>query len=678
MKISKGLFFTLLLLFFVITPGVKIGILDGIPLTNELDWFVLLAIIITWISIRLERAENVSRYFLITLISVAILKICLIFLYTPFGLTGKYYANSAEWQGNYERSVDYPLLEGTRIDDRIDFTGRSHSVLHNHFKLHFLNDLKYNLYGPDKPHRMTLPFSVIWDCYIFVPADIAVNIGVSASGYASLYINDNHLEVRDGEHSMPVLLHKGNNRVQLKYAVPDLRNRSITLFWDKGFPGDKIVITGNNLFPSEITASAYYINKIVYWINILLHLFMAYLSIRTIIRCAPTVAIAPGFPVIAGGIFLAIGIAHTYWRWLGPAEFVLSGGDDWLTYESFARSIIMDDTVGKDAFYYAPFYSYFLALLHLVFGEEWIYVIFAQYFLAFLMLLLQHRIATALFSRKSADISIVISALQFLALGYPPVLLATVLISFLLMAALYMIMQMSVHTPAKVIPAGLVTGLAIITRPEFLLMPLILVVFLFRQAMVRKYTLAVVFVSAAALFPLGVALRNYLVAGRFVLTTNMSVNLSIGNPAPPAVVIDRQAAGNYPSFIRNNGELLEVVEYLRQKPWVFIKGLARKFVYCFGFNLDESRRFEPVIIIPAFLFVLGLAWLIWSGRETHWLLLSIIILHIGILTIFFPWTYRFRLVAPVFSLMNIYGGIFLEKVYCFLVKRRSDCIDEAK
>src|SRR5206468_2352574 len=66
---------------------------------------------------------------------------------------------------------------------------------------------------------------------------------------------------------------------------------------------------------------------------------------------------------------------------------LLSGGNDWLAYETFARDIAFNGplmTAGKplgqgEAFYYQPLYAYLLTPLHLLLGESVYGVLVAQY-----------------------------------------------------------------------------------------------------------------------------------------------------------------------------------------------------------------------------------------------------------------------------------------------------------
>jgi hypothetical protein len=74
-------------------------------------------------------------------------------------------------------------------------------------------------------------------------------------------------------------------------------------------------------------------------------------------------------------IALSVAVAAASAQWLigsWSSVLVRSGGDDWLTYESHARSILETGTLegGEAVFYYQPLYRYAKFLLRLAFGES--------------------------------------------------------------------------------------------------------------------------------------------------------------------------------------------------------------------------------------------------------------------------------------------------------------------
>ena len=82
---------------------------------------------------------------------------------------------------------------------------------------------------------------------------------------------------------------------------------------------------------------------------------------------------SPGGVRRARGGAELLGHAHLFGR-----AVILSGGNDWLAYESFARDILLNGpllTEGRALgqglpFYYQPLYIYWVALTHLLLGES--------------------------------------------------------------------------------------------------------------------------------------------------------------------------------------------------------------------------------------------------------------------------------------------------------------------
>src|SRR5262249_19197941 len=82
--------------------------------------------------------------------------------------------------------------------------------------------------------------------------------------------------------------------------------------------------------------------------------------------------------VVAAASAWAIAESLYFLRFFHEHVILFGGGDDWLTYETYARDIALHGplmTLGRpighgEAFYFQPLYSYFLALTHLVFGES--------------------------------------------------------------------------------------------------------------------------------------------------------------------------------------------------------------------------------------------------------------------------------------------------------------------
>src|SRR6185436_7959092 len=82
-------------------------------------------------------------------------------------------------------------------------------------------------------------------------------------------------------------------------------------------------------------------------------------------------------PLLAGLLLVVVAYALLTTSELAGRAVVLEGGQDWLTYESYARDILLNgplmtlgEPIGKGKpFFFQPFYPYYLAGLHWLTGE---------------------------------------------------------------------------------------------------------------------------------------------------------------------------------------------------------------------------------------------------------------------------------------------------------------------
>src|SRR6185369_6682248 len=82
-------------------------------------------------------------------------------------------------------------------------------------------------------------------------------------------------------------------------------------------------------------------------------------------------------PLLAAFMLLVLAYALITTAPLAGRAVILEGGQDWLTYESYARDILLNgplmtlgDPLGKGKpFFFQPFYPYYLAAMHWLTGE---------------------------------------------------------------------------------------------------------------------------------------------------------------------------------------------------------------------------------------------------------------------------------------------------------------------
>jgi tetratricopeptide (TPR) repeat protein len=224
------------------------------------------------------------------------------------------------------------------------------------------------------------------------------------------------------------------------------------------------------------------------------------------------------------GIFaaaLAVRLVCLWQLWTMPFQSHLVG--DSKVYWEWAGRIAAGDWLGEEAFYQAPLYPYFLALVRTLLGQRLLVVYLLQAALGALGCVLLTIAARSLYSRAAA-----LCAGLMLAV-YPPAIFADLQVqkeslALFLVALLLLLLN---RAQPRWMALGATLGLLVLTRENALVwVPLVALWLLSRRLLV-----------AAALFGLGlcvtlgpVVARNHHVSGEWLLTTSqLGTNLYIGN-----------------------------------------------------------------------------------------------------------------------------------------------------
>lgn len=232
---------------------------------------------------------------------------------------------------------------------------------------------------------------------------------------------------------------------------------------------------------------------------------------------------------VAWGIFfLALALRLVYLlqvRHTPVLDFLYIDSD---YYHSWAVSIAHGDILGgKQVFYSAPFYAYFLALIYFIFGIHTLPVLLIQILIGSLSCLLIFRIAEQYFDARTAVFAGVIAALYPVFIFYDAILLKANLMVFFLLLFVLLYTKGGMR---NVFFAGVCIGINSLMRPTiFLILPL-LVGYEFvkhRDELLKKAALLAAGI-VITVFP--VALRNRVVGGEWVMTVaSGGMNFWTGN-----------------------------------------------------------------------------------------------------------------------------------------------------
>jgi len=221
-------------------------------------------------------------------------------------------------------------------------------------------------------------------------------------------------------------------------------------------------------------------------------------------------------------------------------------------YHTRALEILAGDWLGDRIFYQDPLSPYFFAGLYAIFGAESLGVLLAQAVLDAVTVVLIFELARRLFDFRCAVVAGVLALSYPLFFYYDALLLKVALTVFLITLALLLLLEaVGRDRPWLWLAAGLVLGIAALTRGNYLLfIPVLLLWIAFAipgAAALRGRRVALV-ATGACVAILPVTVRNHVVGDDFVLVTSQAgQNVYIGN-------FRGNATGRYkpPPFLRAN------------------------------------------------------------------------------------------------------------------------------
>lgn len=214
-------------------------------------------------------------------------------------------------------------------------------------------------------------------------------------------------------------------------------------------------------------------------------------------------------------------------------------------YNYWAVNIVNSgDWVGKEPYFMAPAYPYFIAVVYSIFGQSIEILRILQVLLSSISIFIIYLVGRNLVSKSVGYISAGMTAVYSVFIFYSGSILSETLQLFF-----YLILYLLLTNKDKITEhkhwfyIGLVLGIAAIFRANILLFIPVVIIWLFFQ--VRKneqikktfLKLTVFFLIGTSLPILPVTIRNYTVSNEFILlTTNGGINFFIGNnPFSPGV-----------------------------------------------------------------------------------------------------------------------------------------------
>jgi len=203
--------------------------------------------------------------------------------------------------------------------------------------------------------------------------------------------------------------------------------------------------------------------------------------------------------------------------------------------DAWARQIALGQSSDPAPFFRAPLYAYVVGMIYRIFGVSPAPVIFFQSLLGIGTVLLTFFYARYLFGKRISFIAGLITAFWPTLIYFEGELMITTLAVFLFMASLVSLHLAIVSgTTKKYFLAGIILGLAGITRPTILPLFLIVPIYYFLTKMPDRYNKmlrhTVIYIIGIIIPILPVTVRNIVVSGDPVLiSTQGGANFYIGN-----------------------------------------------------------------------------------------------------------------------------------------------------
>jgi hypothetical protein len=702
---------------YVVVPAGGWGLLHGRPI-GPLGLAVLIAI---WWSHAFTRRIPLTR------LAIALLGAKLaIGLWVPIdhGFVARYYANDG-WRPPEERSLDFLRLPATRIDDRLEFrhAGRP-------FPLYFFND---SLRFDHLPDRSRWPVSVAWQGWLHVSRDertrlyVAAPIDVGPDGgsprtRAALEVDGQRvLELGAGaaRNESALTLAPGWHRLDVRYRGPSSPETPVQLSVgttqdgrDRPFDAagidtrphpawrriaDRIVRVVSSALDGVLTVG------LGGWILWSVSRMLARLAVDAPARGERRSGERAATALVTMAVAVYV-LVRALRRGLAGLPIILSRGDDWLTYETYAREIVLHGplmTLGHpigeaSPFYYQPLYPYFLAAVHFLAGEDFFGVHVAQQLLLASTVWALYRLAARLFEPPAGWLTLALATyfvVVVMSFRRPPspefasLLPETLFVPLVAWWSLALVRFTECPSRSWGAWTGLLGGVTALTRTTLLaaiplILPLVVAGLRIRRRASATVSLIIFVVCLGGALGL-VVLRNGMVSHQWRLVpTSGGVNLQISNEPPAGVDVSRSGARPIHRYLALGPQARATLEYALQAPRPFVEGLASKAAFMLGLRAnspgggDRSTASASELGFMMLVWISGAAGIISAltiaplrADPRSFVPAAIAVSHFVVLVVVGVFSYGYRVVHPMYALLLPYSGLALSRLWV-LARRR--------
>jgi len=603
-------------------------------------------------------AQSSRRFPLVFLVLAAATTI--IYLFTPIqGLKGSYYANN-KFQPPMESSWLFNTADFTRIDPKIDFVTAGFSFTKQYFPLYFSNDAFKRQWQPDVDVSTDgYLFSAEWTANIYIPKDVTELAVRSTAGRASMSIDGVDYADRSA-----TSLSNGQHDIRVRYARENKEPPSLSLQW----------VESNkwNAVPAHAFAANLYAKTIP---CLQLGIFLLWLATLGYLAWKERPLNFRNYRTVLWLVFLILVVKSALRLTNDGKEFnfqILSAGNDWLVYETFARDILHGNWLSTQEMPFIAMnfaYRYILALLHLLGGEAPASVLLLQLTSMALFITVA---AGAIAKRWGIETSLIFLAIVLITkqmVEFAGQLLDTTWGVVVGMICLYGLIEYARNMRRSwLVISGISLGVGILIRANFL--PFVGVAMFWiwisnsQRHWQKKMADMLIFVALVTTLISLLGLRNYLVAGewRWMPTTGLP-NLWIGNHPPE---FDGPTYFSVKWAPEQHEILQHVIRYIFNDPLALLNRISDKSFYIFGVDLRHGLEVDKSVLLPWLCAAFSSLYL-WvrphrlQRRELVLLWLWVGVVNLPLATLFFPWGYGWRLSGPSFLPLYLLCAVALSE-----------------
>jgi len=451
---------------YALIPAAGWGLLDGVP-TGLTGAVVLFVIWWTW----WVRGRLPGRRALVVLVLLKL--VAGLGISIERGLEADYFAN-AQWAPPIERSTDFRSRSFTRIDRQLDFGGPGRPE----FPLHFINDVaRFNSLQPGEADRGNLPFSVTWQGYVRAQrAEDRRQFYLRGTGVtAELWVDGAqtvHLDPSKSDAFDRALWPAGVRHLTVRLSVPAGASRRFEAGYVES-DGKQIPFDATNIaarpyprwrFSADVVVG--FVSRIIDALLLVVLAGMFAWTVAPIARAASLRGPAPPESIYAVSWIVLMAGGLLFARSTMGRVVILGRGQDSLAYESYARESLLSGPLGPPS---QLLYPYFLALTHLIFGEDLSGVYLVQWLLAGVTVMLVWKISVRLFGAQAGYAAVVLSLFYFAIRLAPMAGLLFTENLFIPLLVLWTLSMIQMAAPkagtADTVVSGISGGLSALARP---------------------------------------------------------------------------------------------------------------------------------------------------------------------------------------------------------------------